>query len=384
MKKLKNILPLAVLTVVFVAILVVTNHFTAPIIEENAAASANGEFLVVMPEGEGFTPVDLTQYQLPETVIEAYSEASGGCVVKLQTNGYAADLVVLVGVNAAGEVTGATCVSSNETLGAEATYGEKVVGATADTIEAVDTVAGVTMTTKAYRDCVKDAINTQIILGGGSVDVRSEEQIIADTLPAGAGAFTLTFIPESLTSIDAVYVADNGAGYVFVSGEEYIGVDSTGAVVSEVAEDVKATMQANASVVMASSVTEIDITGYADMPPHVAKAYKTASGNYVFDLEARGFGINGDHYYSPSGECIQIKVAISAEGQIIACQTMYENETDNIGDACAKPEFYGQFVGKDATNCGEIDAITGATITTNGYKTAIAKAFEAFEMVKGA
>ena len=384
MKKLKNILPLAVLTVVFVAILVVTNHFTAPIIEENAAASANGEFLVVMPEGEGFTPVDLTQYQLPETVIEAYSEASGGCVVKLQTNGYAADLVVLVGVNAAGEVTGATCVSSNETLGAEATYGEKVVGATADTIEAVDTVAGVTMTTKAYRDCVKDAINTQIILGGGSVDVRSEEQIIADTLPAGAGAFTLTFIPESLTSIDAVYVADNGAGYVFVSGEEYIGVDSTGAVVSEVAEDVKATMQANASVVMASSVTEIDITGYADMPPHVAKAYKTASGNYVFDLEARGFGINGDHYYSPSGECIQIKVAISADGQIIACQTMYENETDNIGDACAKPEFYGQFVGKDVTNCGEIDAITGATITTNCYKTAIAKAFEAFEMVKGA
>ena len=58
MKKLKNILPLAVLTVVFVAILVVTNLFTAPIIEENAAASANGEFRVVMPEGEGFTPVD--------------------------------------------------------------------------------------------------------------------------------------------------------------------------------------------------------------------------------------------------------------------------------------------------------------------------------------
>ena len=384
---IKSIISLTVICAVVATLLAVTNFVTSPIIEKNAASAANEALVIVMPDGTDFTPIDLSTYELPSTVTEAYSEASGGCVVKLTTAGYGTDMVIMCGVSAAGEITGATCLSSNETLGVEKTYGENVAGYTADTIEGLATLSGATMTTQAYKDALKDALNTAIILGGGSVDIRSEEEILADNLkealPAGEGAFTQWFVTEELADVSAVYVADNGAGYVFLSGEDFIAVDGEGNVLSSVSDDVKATMSANAQAVAASEATEIDITAYENMPAAIDKAYKTTSGNYVFELHAAGFGINGDHYYNPSGEYINIKVSVTADGRILACQTISQKETDGIGSICADASFYSQFNGKDETNYSAIDAISGATITTNGYKTGVSKAFEAVKILEG-
>ena len=49
-------------------------------------------------------------------------------------------------------------------------------------------------------------------------------------------------------------------------------------------------------VTLKSTLEEVDITKYADMPSNVDKAYKTNSGNYVLEIHASGFSINGDHY----------------------------------------------------------------------------------------
>ena len=386
-KYIKSVISLTVICAAVATLLAVTNFVTAPIIEKNAASAANEALVIVMPEGTDFTPVDISAYQLPATVTEVYTEAGGGCVVKLTTAGYGTDMLIMCGVNAAGEITGATCLSSNETLGVEKTYGDTVAGFTSDTIESLATLSGATMTTQAYKNALNDALNTAIILGGGSVDIRSEEEILADNLkealPAGEGAFTQWFVTEDLADVSAVYVADNGAGYVFVSGESFIAVDGEGNVLTDVADDVKATMSANAQAVAASEATEIDITAYADMPANIDKAYKTASGNYVFELHTAGFGINGDHYYNPSGEYIYIKASATADGRILACQTISQKETDGIGSACADASFYSQFNGKDETNYNDIDAIGGATITTNGYKTGVAKVFEAVKILEG-
>ncbi len=386
-KYLKSVISLTVICAVVAVLLAMTNYVTAPIIEKNASAAANEALAIVLPGGEGFTPIDLSAYELPATVTEAYSEAGGGCVVKLTTAGYGTGLVIMCGINADGEITGATCLASTETFGAEKTYGDTAVGMKADTIDGLDTVAGVTKTTTAYKNALKDALNAAVILGGGSVDIRSEEEILADNLnealPAGEGAFTSWFMTEALTDVSAVYVADNGAGYVFVSGESFIATDKDGNVLSEVSDDVKAVMSANAQAVTASELTEVDISGYEDMPSAIDKAFKTASGNYVFELHASGFGINGDPYYYPSGEYIYIKASVTADGKIIACQTVAQSETDGIGSACADSAFYSQFNGKDETNYGEIDAIGGATITTNGYKTGILRVFEAVKIMEG-
>ena len=118
------------------------------------------------------------------------------------------------------------------------------------------------------------------------------------------------------------------------------------------------------------------------MPSQVVKAYLTSSGNYLFELQASGYGKNGDKW-TRSDEYIYIKASATADGEIISVKTTSQKESDGIGDACADKKFYGQFNGKNETNYGEIDAISGATITTNGYKTAISKIFEAIKIIKG-
>ena len=385
-KNIISILALTVICSVVAVLLAVTNAVTAPIIEKNAAAAADEALLVVLPEGEGFTPVDLSTYELPATVTEAFTENNGGIVVKLITSGYGSDMVVMVGITADGSVSGAVCLSSNETLNHEKTYGENAIGFTAETIDTLETVAGATKTTEAYKNAVKDALNTAVILGGGTVDIRDEAQILADNLtaalPSGEGAFEKVFITEVLTDVSAVYKATNGAGYVFVSGENFIGTDAQGTVVSQADATLAETISANAQLIISSEVTEIDLSAY-EMPKQVEKAYKTAKGNYVFELKAAGFGINGDEYYYPSGEHIKLKVAVTADGTIIACETTYQSESEGIGSACADESFYSQFNGKTADNYGEIDAIAGATITTNGYKTAVSKVFEAVKILEG-
>lgn len=385
-KYIKSIIALTAICAVVALLMAATNTLTLPIIEKNESAAANEALLVVMPEGDEFTAMDLSSYTLPETVTEVYQESKGGYVVKLTTTGYSTGMVIMCGVDAAGTVTGATCLASSETLGAEKTYGDNTVGKTLSDIDTVDTVASMTKTTEAYRNAVKDALNTAVILGGGSVDLRSEEEILKDNLsaalPAAEGAFTPWFMVEELADVSAVYIADNGSGTVFATGESYIAVDAAGNVLGEAEEALKANIAAQAKKVAESKVEAVDASGY-ELATAITKVEKTQSGNYVFEVKAYGFGINGDAYYNPSGEPIILRASATKEGKIIACETLSQKETDGIGSACADPAFYTQFNGRDESNYKDIDAISGATITTNGYKTAIGKVIEAVKIMEG-
>lgn len=383
-KMIKSAVSLTVICAVVAVLLAATNFVTAPIIEANEAAAANDALLVVMPNGTGFEAVDISSYTLPATVSEVYKEASGGYVVKLVTAGYSTGMVVMVGVDSQGTVTGATCLASGETLGYEKTYGDTTVGATLETVDGIDTIAGATRTTEAYKNAVKDALNTAVIMGGGSVDIRTDEEILSDNLnaalPNAEGKFTKWFMTEQLETIDAVYIAENGIGYVLVSGEEFIGVNIA---MSALPEGVDRDELDTVLRAVNSELTEIDLGAYEGIPSQIVKAYKTESGNYVFELKAAGFGINGDEWYNPSGEYIEIMVCATKDGVIIDCITTYQSETEGIGSSCAEYEFSSQFNGKEESNYKDIDAISGATYTTNGYKTAVGKIFEVIKMLEG-
>lgn len=380
---LKNLSVFVSICVVITLLLAVTNTITAPVIEKNQAAAANKALLEVFPGGKDFETVDLGSYTLPATVAEAYKETAGqGYVVKLVTAGYGTDMVIMCGVDAKGVVTGAVCLSSNETLGAEKTYGANFAQKDAAGVDAVDTTAGATKTTAAYKNAVKDALNTAIILGGGAVDIRTEEQILADNLsaalPAGENKFEKLFRVEVIEGVDAIYVAENGAGYVFVKGEEFIGVNADGTGTEDAA------LKDAVARIKATTYTDIDLSKYPDLEKYVVSAKKTASGNYVVETKGAGYGIKGgDDYHPASNEYIIVRVAMTKDGKILDCLTVSEAETDGLGDACADESFYGQFVGKDETNYTEIDAISGATLTTNGYKQAIERAFTAVKTLSG-
>lgn len=399
-KHIVSVVTLVAIVGVMALLLAATNAITAPIIEKNAGAAANAALLEVMPDGEGFEAVDLSAFELPATVTEAHKETSGkGYVIKMTTKGYGADFVIMCGVNAEGVVTGAVCLSSNETLGKEKEYGANFTGKDADAVEATDTITGATMTTAAYKGAVKDALNTAIILGGGSADLRTEEEILADNLAAAlpdGDTFHKWFATVEIDGVDAVYVADNGKGYVCVAtaeeiGEdftgEFIGIDANGEVVT--AGSTKNTAAAVDAVAKIKAVDsthdeEVDLTAYPDIHQNVTEISKINNGNYILTVNAAGYGIKGgDQWHPASGEYIVVKLCITPKGKIIDCLTVSQKESENIGDACAKEEFYGQFNGKTADTLTEVEAISGATITTNGYMEAVQRCLDAVKILEG-
>ena len=378
-KRIFGIISLTSICVVVSVLLALTNYITSPIIKEQENAAVMGALGEVLEGAKTFENISLSEYTFPESITEAYSSDNGGYVFKMNVTGYSTGMVILCGVTAEGAVSGAKCLSSSETLGYEKTYGENFPGVTLETLDSVDTVAGATRTTSGYKNAVKDALNAFVIIGGGEVDLRTEEEILLDNLkealPEGEGEFEKLFIAETLSVTKRAYKAKNGAGLVLETEEGFFGVGKNGETENKAVEE-------DAKLLINSSLTGVDIEPF-ELPSQILAVYKTGSGNYVFDLRAAGFGINGNNYYNPSGEYIKIKLSMTEEGKIISAETIYQKESEGYGSGCEDKEFYEQFNGKTAEDYKNIDGISGATITTNGYKTAIGKAFEALEQLKG-
>ena len=391
MKHIKSILTLFVICAVVSVALATVNGITAPIILDRQNQAAAGALLEVMPDGGTFEKVDLSEYELPASVKEAHKASNGGVVVQVEWAGFNPGNVTMVGVSADGKVTGTKTITVKDSGGNGKDSATEIpnmdanghyVGADMSTIDGVDTIGGVTVSTKAYRAAVKDALAAATILGGGEVDIRDPEQILNDNLNAALGTedvkFAKHFFTEIVEGVDAIYVAENNAGYVVVIGEEFIGVDADGNVIdgtNEVAANAVATIKA-------TTYTDIDLTALTGISKRVKSAKVTDAGIYVLEVEGEGFGIKGDPHYGASGEYITIRIAITADGKIVDCYTVYQNETNGFGDACATEEFYGQFAGKDKSNYGEI-IIAGSTYTTNGYHGAIKNAYKAIEIITG-
>jgi Na+-translocating ferredoxin:NAD+ oxidoreductase RnfG subunit len=341
-----------------------------------------------MPDGGSFEKMDISTYELPATIVEVNKAANGGYVFQVSFAGFNPGNVAMIGVSADGKVTGTKCITNTESSGFGADHIPALDskghynGADVSTIDAVDTVAGCTVSTKAYRAVVKDALNAAVILGGGSVDLRDPAQILNDNLNAALGTegaeFDKHFFVEIVEGVDAIYVAKNGAGHVVVIGEEFIGVDAEGNVIGGANE-----AAANAvATIKATTLADVDLTKYEGVSKRVKSAKVTDAGVYVIEVEGAGFGISGDAHYGASGEYIVVRVAITKDGTVVDCYTVYQNETNGFGSACADEEFYGQFAGKTEADYKEV-IIAGSTITTKGYQGAILYAFKAVKIFEG-
>ncbi len=386
-KSVTSTLVLVSICAVIAILLALTNSITAPIIQKNQEAAANEALLQVMPEGESFEKMDLSSYELPATVTEVYKEKNGGYVVTLTTTGYGSGFVIMCGVSADGTVTGTVCLASTETLGYEKTFGANFIGKDAAGVDATDTVSGATKTTQAYKNAVKDALNTAIILGGGSVDLRDPAQILNDNLsaalPAGEGKFTKLFIADADNNFDFIYAADNGTGYVYVIEDRFIGMDAECNVTVEGVSAEDATL-AQSKAALALSQTTLDTTD-TGINKNVTRVQMTADGNYLINVNGLGFAYFGDEsMYQPGKEIpIEICVLLSPDGKILKCLTVSQEESGGYGAFCGDEAYYSQFNGKTESDYKDVDAIAGATLTTNGYLKAIERAFEALNTLKG-
>lgn len=359
------------------------NMLTAPIIAEANDKKANAALIEVLPEGSEFETIDVGGGKYPAEVTSAYREKNGkGYVFGMTVTGYKSGLVIMCGINSEGKITGATYIASNETLSAEVGLGDRFVGHDKSTLN-IDIIAGPTarLTTEAYYRAIEAALNAYIIASGGSVDLRSPEEILQEKLNTALGTegktFEKWFAVEVLEGVDALYISD--AGYVIAIDEELVGFDSEGNAVGAPAEAAASVAKAALDVYLASSMTELTLPETVNKD--VLTAHVTKSGNYVFELRARGYGKSDG--YGSSGEYIKIKLAIGADGKIISTLTVSQSESKNIGDACAKPSYYEQYNGKGEAEIGSVPNISKATVTSEGYKNALKYAFEAMNILKG-
>lgn len=403
MKK-SNLMPPIVLSAICLIValaLALINSVTAPIIAEAQNQAANAALIEVLPEGKNFKEITVDD-KYPGAITKAYS-ADGGFVFQATVTGKSSGLVIMIGVNSEGKIVATKVISSEETKdyaakvfplfeGTNGKYRDK----TLDGFEA-QLVSGATLTSKAYGEAVKAALQAFVIANGGEVDIRTPEQIIEDNCNTALGTegakFTKWFATETLNGIDAVYTAESG-DKVFVLGESFIGVKADGTIVGTHASS-EAVLAANTKLA-ASTLTEITELPTDVNKTVVKKVYATSSGNYVFELEAKGYQALFDW---GDGTVIKIKLSISADGRIIDCLTVSHNESKGFGDVCATEDYYKQFRGASASDiilsvtspdghadqippeCDDIGVIASATFTTYGYQKAIKAAFAAFELL---
>lgn len=108
------------------------------------------------------------------------------------------------------------------------------------------------------------------------------------------------------------------------------------------------------------------------LPATVTEVYQSTNDvGYVLMLTTTGYG----------GE-IKLICGIDNAGLIIAAQTLSQSETKGLGTKAIE-KIESVLPGVDQALNG-VDAVSGATITSKGYISAIQDAFKAFEIAKEA
>ena len=157
----KSVIVLTAICLVVSALLAVTNLATAPVIERTQKQAVEQAMQEVMPTKTGFEEITDSLKTLPETVQSVYREkGDAGYVVSLATRSQysSADMLVTVGIGKDGAVCGIRITNYAESKDFGAQYPQQYLGATAQTVQAVDSVAGVTYSSAALNGAVKDAL----------------------------------------------------------------------------------------------------------------------------------------------------------------------------------------------------------------------------------
>lgn len=136
--------------------------------------------------------------------------------------------------------------------------------------------------------------------------------------------------------------------------------------------EIEASNEAMAALISAESYEQIEVNGDGEL-------YKAISGEelkgYIVKTQSRGYG--GD---------IKIMTAISTDKKILGIKILSAaDETPGLGQNVTKEDFYSRYIGKTEnvsvvknganSDKNEIDAWTGATVSSKAVTTAVNEAF---------
>ena len=388
------------------------NFYTQPIIEANNAGAANGLLVEVLPNGKSFEELDVTALNLPENVLKAHKETNGaGYVFEVTATGYQAGLVIRVGVDADGKVTGSTVVSSNETWGQETSLNGQYNGKDSSTLELIIATGATpnSATSIGYHKAIEGALNAYVLASGGKLDPTIVLEGILPSLHTGLvnnGALVVDAVTPSGNIVKG-WASTNttGAAYAMTKGEEtfLVLVNNAGeAVVYDV--DKNNVTDAHADLVAEAKAAYGEVSGtlssaikrkikslFGEDAQNSASKLSFSTFNSVSTVAT--FEANGETVYMfqtkalfYNNHVMTANVFISENGEILKVDisTLFE-EPEYIPNFNGAPDGYlDRFTGatEDTFNADDT-LIGGATMSSNAVRKAIEDAFATFNSIKG-
>ena len=108
------------------------------------------------------------------------------------------------------------------------------------------------------------------------------------------------------------------------------------------------------------------------LPHTIAEVYGTTNDTgFIFVVTSSGYG----------GE-VRLICGIDWDGKIIKAAALAQTETKGLGTPVFEEAHAGQYRGRDIGSVDGVQAISGATISSNALKRGIRDSLEAFEILK--
>ena len=159
------IMPLLVLTVICLVVsgaLAFMDSVTSPVISAAAAERAQEAMGEKIPNATGFDSIQLSNIDgLPASIREVYKTTNDvGYIFIAAVNGFSGDITVICAVDPDGKIIGTSTLSHTETKGIgtileQESFLSPFKGLD-DRLEGVDTVAGATISTRAFIHAIDD------------------------------------------------------------------------------------------------------------------------------------------------------------------------------------------------------------------------------------
>jgi len=169
------VMPLLVLTAICLVVsaaLAFTDSITSPVIADASDARAQESMIETSPDAEGFEPVDISNIEgLPASIREIYKTTNDvGYVFIAAVNGFSGDITVICSVAPDGTIIDSFTLSHTETKGIGTILEEDSFLSTFkgvdDKLVGVDTVAGATISTRAYIHAIEDIMTAFGLVDG--------------------------------------------------------------------------------------------------------------------------------------------------------------------------------------------------------------------------
>ncbi len=397
---MKNKLPawlvLTVICIVAAGLLAATNLMTKEVIADNANREKMATLGKLLPEARTFEEL--------ESGVSVGKDAEGnpvGYALAAVTQGFGGEVETTVAALTDGTISGISVGGSNfaETagLGARAKEpefqaqfaGKKApVALTKDGGE-IDALSGATITSRAVIKGVNEAMENIAAEAGFTVESTSTAEHLGEgkyaaTAPGFGGPVKVFLDVDESKTITGISIGDNQFNETEYLGERALEPEFQnqfiGRTIPLKIEDIDAlsgaTVTTNAvleAINMISDgldkgLSEAPITepaGQTEAPAKQAEAPAEVvdQGNGKYNAAAKGFG-------GP----VRVFLTLDENRTITAIEIGDNefNETEYLGERALEPEFQNQFIGKTIPlKMEDIDALTGATVTTNAVLEAI-------------